>query len=237
MRLSGEPQAEKIAVLIADHDVLACRLLASRLRKHKSFEVAECADAPSVLELMCKIRPSVAVISPTLRGSSGGGLGLLREARASYPCTRTVVLLDQPQKELIVEAFRSGAKGVFVRSEYDFATLCKCVHRVHQGHIWADSQHLEYVLDAFSEEGTHRSNRSSASPLISKREKEVVRLVVDGMSNREIANALGLSEHTVKNYIFRLFEKLGVFNRVELVRYALAHQETLEDLPGIREAC
>jgi DNA-binding NarL/FixJ family response regulator len=178
------------------------------------------------------------VISPTLKGIPSGGLGVLREARASYPSTRTVALLEQPEKDLIVEAFRSGAKGVFVRSSYDFASLCKCVHRVHQGHIWADSQHLEYVLDAFSsEEGNRRSNRSNGAPLISRREKEVMSLVVEGLSNREIANALILSEHTVKNYIFRLFEKLGVYNRVELVRYALAHKEVLEEPSVVREAC
>ena len=236
MRLSSRTQVEKIAILIADHDVLACRLLASRLRKHKSFEVAECADAVSVLELMSKIRPSVAMISPTLKGTPSGGLGVLREARANYPSTRTVALLDEPEKGIIVEAFRSGAKGVFVRSTYDFATLCKCVHRVAQGHIWADSQHLEYVLDAFSsEEGNLRSGRATGTPLISKHEKDVMSLVAEGLSNREIANTLVLSEHTVKNYIFRLFEKLGVYNRVELVRYTLAHQEVLEERTSMRK--
>src|SRR4051812_14231453 len=118
MRLSSEARVDKIAVLIADHDVLACRLLASRLRKHKSFDVAECSDSSGVLDMMKKTRPAVAVISTTLMGAPLGGLGVLRQARSSYPATRTVVLLDQPEKELIVEAFRSGAKGVFVRSSY-----------------------------------------------------------------------------------------------------------------------
>jgi len=178
------------------------------------------------------------MISPTLAGTKSIGLGILREARERYPSIRTVVLLDEPEKESIIEAFRSGAKGVFVRSEYDFATLCKCVHQVHQGRIWANSQHLEYVLDAFSsEESNYRSSRTNESPLISKREKEVMGLVVEGLSNREIANALALSEHTVKNYIFRLFEKLGVYNRVGLVRYALARQGPVDEPVSVHHPC
>ena len=61
--------------------------------------------------------------------------------------------------------------------------------------------------------------------LVSKREQEVVRLVVEGLSNREIAQRLNLSEHTIKNYVFRIFAKLGVSNRVELVHLALANGE------------
>jgi DNA-binding NarL/FixJ family response regulator len=239
MRLPNEVSATKIGVLIADHDVLACRLLASRLRKHKSFEVAECTD-PSVgiLDMISKLRPSVAVISTVQKDAPFGGLAILREARNSYPAVRSVALLDNHEKSVIVEAFRSGAKGVFVRADYDFATLCKCLHRVHQGHIWADSRHLEYVLDAFSSENTRqRVTRSNGSPLVSKRERDVMRLVVDGLSNREIATQLGHSEHTVKNYVFRLFEKLGVYNRVELVHYALAHQEILGSELAAQEAC
>jgi DNA-binding NarL/FixJ family response regulator len=219
MRLSSKPKVEKIPLLIADHDILACRLLASRLRKHKSFDVAECTDPQDVLPMIAKLRPSVAVVSTTLKGSA-----ILREARNQCPSTRVVVLLDHPERAQIIEAFRSGARGVFVRSSYDFTTLCKCVHRVHQGHVWADSEHLQYVLDAFSSEDVNgRNGRSGGTSLISKREKEVMLLVADGLSNREIAQTLGLSEHTVKNYIFRMFEKLGVYNRVELVRYALSN--------------
>src|SRR5690349_11145664 len=130
---SGGSEAEKIPVLVADHDVLACRLLASTLRNHRSFEVAECEDGSSVLAPMSKMRPSVAMIRPALAGTKSIGLGILREARERDPSIRTVVVLDEPEKESIIEAFRAGAKGVLVRSEYGFASLCKCVHQVQQG--------------------------------------------------------------------------------------------------------
>jgi DNA-binding NarL/FixJ family response regulator len=166
------------------------------------------------------------VISSTLEDDPVGGISVLRHARAEHPPSRAIVLLEKDDKDLIVEAFRAGAKGVFIRSDFSFANLCKCVHSVHQGEIWAESQHLVYVLDTFaSEDSPQRRSRSDGSSSLSKREREVMRLVVDGLSNREIATALGLSEHTIKNYVFRLFEKLGVYSRVELVHYALARHE------------
>ncbi len=223
--------SERFGVLVADYDTLTCRLLAGRLRKHKLFEVTECSESPrGVLEGIRKVRPSVVLISTILRDAPKGGFAVLSDLRTSFPSVRPIMLLDRPEKHLVVEAFRSGAKGVFIRAEYEFAALCKCVHKVHQGQIWADSQQLEYVLEAFSSDlPAQLSERASGSHVVSKRERDVVRLVVEGLSNREIAKELALSEHTVKNYVFRVFDKVGVSNRVELVHYALGHPELLRD--------
>lgn len=219
----------QISVLIADHDVLACKLLASRLRKHRMFQVAECAvNARATVELLRRVRPSVALISAGLPEDPMGGYAVLKEIRSWSPRVRTVLLLDDSDENSIVEAFRCGARGVFMRSAYQFETLRKCVHRVHQGQIWADSKQLGFVLDSFAQTTAPATATTSDLRLISKREKEVVSLAVEGLSNREIAQRLDLSEHTVKNYIFRIFDKLGVSSRVELVHYALAHKETLK---------
>ena len=138
---------------------------------------------------------------------------------------RSILLLDGSDQHSVVEAFHGGARGVFMRSAYQFETLCKCVHRVHQGQIWADSKQLGYVLDAFAQSPLGQTPMVNGLNLVSKREQEVVRLVVEGLSNREIAQRLNLSEHTIKNYVFRIFDKLGVSNRVELVHLALANGE------------
>lgn len=224
---------ERFAILVADYDSLACRLLASRLRKHRCFDVTECSGSSAdVLNALLLVRPPVAVISANLRESPTGGFAVLRKAKASHNSLRAVMLLDRPERHLVVQAFRSGAKGIFIRSQYEFATLCKCVHRVHEGQTWVDSQQLEFVLETFSSEGDgQRLGPSSGSHLLSNRERDVVRLVAEGFSNREIARELKLSEHTVKNYVFRVFDKVGVSNRVELVHYALAHRDGVEAAP------
>ena len=215
-----------INVFVADSDVLACRLLASRLRKHRRFHVTECAQtAAATLEMMRRVRPSVALLGMSLPGEPKGGLTVLRETRSWSPRVRSVMMLEGAEQAAIVEAFREGARGVFLRSAFNFETLCKCVHRVHQGQIWADSSQLSCVLDAFAQTQPVRLADAAGMKTLSKREKEVVCAVVDGFSNREIAERLSLSEHTVKNYVFRVFEKLGISSRVELVHYALAQAE------------
>jgi DNA-binding NarL/FixJ family response regulator len=131
-------------------------------------------------------------------------------------------LLDQSEPRLVVAAFRAGAKGVFSRAQADISLLAKCIRRVMEGQIWVDNKQMLYLLAALSGAGEGSYNPGSAPVQLTPREESVVRLVVQGMVNREIADALHLSEHTIKNYLFRIFDKLGVSNRVELALYAVA---------------
>jgi len=123
----------------------------------------------------------------------------------------------------LIEGLRAGARGVFLRSNFNFVALRKCVRRVCQGQIWLGNAELEYVLAALSQARPLRVVNPDGSSLLSPREEEVVHLVAEGLGNREIAEQMNLSEHTVKNYVFHIFDKLGVSNRVELVLYALSN--------------
>jgi DNA-binding NarL/FixJ family response regulator len=112
--------------------------------------------------------------------------------------------------------------------------LCKCINSVSSGQIWINSQQMHYVLEALSDVNTLRVVNSSGKTLLTPREEQVVALVADGLSNREAAHELGLSEHTIKKYLLRIFDKLGISTRVELVLYAISHGENrqAEWMPG-----
>jgi DNA-binding NarL/FixJ family response regulator len=103
--------------------------------------------------------------------------------------------------------------------------LCKCIQAVHKGQIWANSSHLNVLLAMLVQTPPARVVNAKGLNLLAEREGQVVNLVADGLTNREIASRLGLSEHTVSNYLFRIYNKLGVSNRVELVLYVMKQRE------------
>ena len=104
----------------------------------------------------------------------------------------------------------------------------------YQGQIWTNSQQLQYLAESLSCVPSLRVVDSKGGRLLTAREEQVVALVAEGLGNRDIASELNVTEHTVKKYLFRIFEKLGVSNRVELVLYAVNHstQRNAEWLAG-----
>lgn len=104
-----------------------------------------------------------------------------------------------------------------------FNYFCECIERVHRGEIFATTEQLNYLLESVCQVPSLRVVGASGEKLLTSREEQVVALVTDGLSNRDVATELGLSQHTIKKYLFRIFEKLGISSRVELVLYALHH--------------
>jgi DNA-binding NarL/FixJ family response regulator len=124
-----------------------------------------------------------------------------------------------------VSAFRSGVRGIFSIADSNLRSLCKCLLRVAAGQIWANTEQLNYILELISEVPSLRVLNSNGDNLLTPREEQVVALVAEGLGNRQIAIELNLSEHTIKKYLFRIFEKLGISTRVELVLYAVNNGE------------
>jgi len=174
-------------------------------------------------------KPGAVLIAASLSDGPLTGFRALRDLRDSSPAARVVVLLDERDRELVVDAFRAGARGLFFRAD-SAENLGKCISAVANGEIWASSADLEFLLEALTRVAPLRPMDSHGKALLTSREEQVVALVADGMSNREIAQQLLLSEHTVKNYMFRIFDKLGVSSRVEVLLYALSHRERTKDV-------
>jgi DNA-binding NarL/FixJ family response regulator len=220
---SIEPSKDKpvIRVLAADSTRMNSQMLADVLARDKRFRVLESQlSAATILAVAAAEKPDVVLISPVIENDPVLGFQVARQLRAEHPATRIVMLLDRSERSSAVEAFRAGASGIFCRSE-SLKFLPRCISCVHAGQVWANSHELKYLLDALSEAMPSRRTESAGDvSILSKREQDVVNGVADGLSNREIALRLKLTEHTVKNYLFRIFDKLGVSSRVEVVLYA-----------------
>ena len=167
-------------------------------------------------------------------GSDPPDFGLLRWLRISHPSIATVLLVEKDDRELVINAFRSGARGIFLFTQDPFRMLCKCINCVARGEIWLNNTQIHYLADALSEVPTLRVVNSNGRTLLTPREEQVVALVADGLSNRQVAGELGLSEHTIKKYLLRIFDKVGISSRVELVLYAMSHgsNRPAEWMPG-----
>jgi two-component system nitrate/nitrite response regulator NarL len=214
----------RISILISDSSRMGCQLL-SNVLKASRYKLNIAASATSARDLLDSIRDhelDVAVISASLQDGPLSGLKVLREVHCAHPDVALIVLLDKCDRDHVIEAFRAGAAGIFCRVKSP-EELCKCIHAVHHGQIWASSEELRFLLDAFKSAVPVRPSDANGNRLLTRREEQVVTLVADGMSNREISAELKLSEHTVKNYMFRIFNKLGISSRVELILYALNH--------------
>jgi two-component system, NarL family, nitrate/nitrite response regulator NarL len=192
--------------------------------RHRFRVVAFTSSTVEVLTALQQNRPQVAVISSDLQDGPLSGLGILPEIRRTNPETKILVVMASPIKEVVIDAFRFGAVGVFSRND-PLDLLCKAIEAVSRGQIWARSEELHYVLDAFAKSPMPSKVDPRMISQLTKRESAVVALAAEGLSNREIAGQLGLTEHTVKNYLFRVFDKLGVSNRVELVLACLCQEK------------
>jgi DNA-binding NarL/FixJ family response regulator len=204
-----------VSVLIAGTNQLHCQLLVAALRR-RDFQAVSCVmEKDAILAAISENAIDVALLN------SEHNMSLVRTLHLAHPHVVEVLLLDAPDRDEVVNAFRSGARGLFSFSDSPFRQLCKCIQTVHQGQIWASNQQVGYLIDAVNHVPSLRVVNSGGQNLLTPREQQVVALVADGLSNRGVAGELGLSEHTVKKYLFRIFDKIGVSTRVELVLYAV----------------
>jgi DNA-binding NarL/FixJ family response regulator len=214
--------SQKIRVLAAESTRMGSQLLTEALSQEHQLEVVGIeAKERAVVDAVARRKPHVLLLSSTLGGSTTLGFEVTRQVRSGFADTKIILLMDAATPSAVVQAFRSGAQGVFSRSESTKA-LAKCIISVHQGQVWANSAELRYLLQALREAPAMRMVDSRGDAILSKREQEVVQCVAEGLSNREIGKRLKLTEHTVKNYLFRIFDKLGVSSRVEVVLYAFS---------------
>jgi two-component system nitrate/nitrite response regulator NarL len=218
--VSNSPQpAQPVRILIADRNCMASQLLAERLDRDSRFEaagVAFAAGTTDILNVVSARKPDVAVISADFDGGAKKGLQVARALSTHGSPVHIVILLELDTRESVIAAFRCGAKGVFCRSN-PLAELSACIERVSRGEIWASCAETEYLLEAMRSVPSCDGIDSDKVGMLSKREVQVAERAAEGYSNKQIADQFLLSEHTVKNYLSHVFEKLGVSNRFELL--------------------
>lgn len=213
----AEQPKELFRVAIADHDAMSSHLLANAVSQERRYQTTAVQPA-DLLRSLAVSRAHLVVIGAEQNHEPRNGFDLAHAVCRAHPDILIVILLRHSGRDLVINAFRSGARGVISR-EQPVAEFLDCIEHVRRGFIWAGRQESDFVLQILRNLPATDSSTGADVPGLTDRELQVVQHAATGKTNKMIAHEMHLSQHTVKNYMFRAFEKLGVSSRVELLFY------------------
>lgn len=213
------PKTHKIRVIVADdHAILRAGLRMLINAQADMTVVAEAQDGMGAVEAIQKSKPDVAILDVTMPRS--GGLDAIKEIVSRSRSTRILLLTMHEEPAYLRTALSAGASGYVLKKSVD-ADLLTAIRAVHKGRTYVDSELAEVLVrDAISPDGSSRES-SAARSLLSDRELQVLKLVAEGFSSREVADQIFVSTKTVETYRSRFAEKLGLKSRAQIVQYAL----------------
>ncbi len=217
---------KKIRVLVADDHAVLRAGLRMLINSQSDMEVAaEAADSAEALERVGLLQPDLVLMDITMPG--GGGIPVIPAVLKACPKTRVLVLTMHDDPTYLRATMEAGATGYLVKSAAD-TELLTAIRTVAAGRTFVNLPGFAPDALTTGQRAEPTGPRDQPSPL-SEREREVLALVAQGHSNREIADRLGISIKTVETYRARLMEKLELRSRADLVRYALERGLLLPD--------
>jgi len=211
-----------LSILIADdHDVVR-RGMKSLLQAHPGWEVtAEAANGREAIELARKLKPNVAVLDVTM--PEVGGLDATRQILKSVPRVEILILTMHDSEELVREVLNAGARGYVLKTDTG-RDLVRAVEAVSEHKPFFTSKISEIVLDGFLKRDREPGPVKVRTSALTSRELEVIHLLADGKSNKEVAVALGISTKTAEAHRINIMRKLSLHSIAEVVRYAIRNQ-------------
>ena len=203
-------------VLIADDHTMVRESLVGLLQAEPDMQVvAQAANGHDAIALALECEPDVVVTDLSMAGL--GGLEVIRRLHESLPRTRVLVLTMHQEDEYVLQAVRAGASGYLVKDSAA-SELLAAVRALHAGHAHFGPQAARALADQLQ-----RPGRMVDDPYgtLTAREREVLHLIAEGMTTKEVARRLGIGVKTAENHRGHVLGKLGLRNTAELVRYAI----------------
>lgn len=204
-------------LLADDHAVVRTGLRHIIAAEGDMVVVGEAKDGFEAVQKAQELEPDVVIMDITMSGLSG--LEATRQIKRDCLETRVLILTIHDNEEYFFQAIRVGGDGYVTKTapEWEVVTAVRSVHR---GDSYLNPSVAKMLVGDYLERA-NRGEKRDPYDFLTGREKEILQLVAAGHSNREIANLLNISGHTVHNHRARLMEKLGVHDRLELLKYAI----------------
>jgi two-component system, NarL family, response regulator DevR len=210
--------ARQRIIIVDDHEVVRLGLR-SLLDRHPDFEVvAEAGNGREAIEKVNAYQPDVVVLDIRLPGTSG--VEVCQQITEKFPLVKVIMLTSYAEDEMLFAAIRAGAAG-YVLKQIGGDDLVRAIEAVGRGEALLDPSLTQRVFEEVRK--AQREEEASAFVELTNQEMQVLQLVSEGKTNREIAEALYLGEGTVRNYVSNILGKLGVANRAEAAAYAVQH--------------
>lgn len=207
-------------VVVALATQMDCQLLADVIERQCRLQVAACTiNSTSALCAIQQNRPDLVLISPGLEDGTRSGLQAAQSVHASGTNSRIVMLIGSEDREIVLESFRCGARGVLSVND-STQDLCKCMVAVLRGEIWVSSTHLAYLVEAFAQTRASVLLDLRNRPALTQCEDEILQCLAAGLSNRQIGSRLKVPENRVRKHISSMLQKTGVSSRAELALHA-----------------
>ena len=216
-------KAGPVRVLIADDDALTREAIASMLREAPQIEIiGEAADGDEAIQRARGLMPDILLLD--LNMPRKPGMEALRDVGQTIPGMRTLVLTVSIEARQVLEALQLGARGI-LKKENARQYLQTAIRAVLAGQFWLNDEPLADVKEVIHELSEKMEKEKAKSypklEMLNPKEVQIVNYIVEGRTNKDIAETMATSEQVVKNHLGKIFDKLGVFNRLELALYAL----------------
>jgi two-component system nitrate/nitrite response regulator NarL len=214
--------AQSVRILIADDHPIFRDGLRKLLEAEKDFKViGEASDGGEAIEMANQLKPDVLLLDLAMPRIPG--LEALRQLGSAVEAIKVILLTAAIEREQIVDALHHGVRGVVLK-ESATELLLKSIRCVMDGQFWVGRESVSDLvriirdLTAIPEQGTRKRSYN-----LTPRELDIISAIVDGYTNKDIAEKFSIAEQTVKHHLGNIFDKLGVSNRLELALFAVNH--------------
>jgi DNA-binding NarL/FixJ family response regulator len=209
-----------IRVIIADSQAIYRVGMAKIFSAESDLRIA--AQVDKLAELRATVESTPADVLLLEGNLLAGTTDTLPDIVASAPHIKIIVQTSSADENHTVELYRKGVRGIIPRS-ISPELLVRCIRKIAAGETWIDNQSVNWVIEAYRAQAVALTD-PRLQPRLSPKELSIIALITQGKRNKEIAYQLGTTEQVIKNYLRKIYEKLGVSDRLELALYCLHHQ-------------